>query len=448
MFSVDSNGVVRVIPPAGWGCMTVELLDAICEFLNEHNELLPLRGVNKHWNSVVNSLLERRTLNQWTKWLPLTDPFRIWPFPYLDLGHQIQDIRRQLDYENFSCHYDGNVTNPFPNNSVSLRYFAPSILAKSTDGFRRISLERENKLYKFLSYHGIYLTSLKLCVLEIPPLCFYLILQQVPNLKALTIDVSRSEMKHECVLKRKEQNEKKVSDFSISPCPQLTHLRILEHNTVLSTWILNLFSNQLISLEIEDIEMFPDDNQLDYCKTEAFSKLKMLKVYYPSTLRFLQFGRAFCNSLHSLSIQHCIEEAPITELIRFVNNFSENLVNFYLDIAHFGSEDEEFNEKNPSLAFPKLTTFSINQIHHERVLTMIKNNFRSMLKNLRTLKLMDFHFISGELNQVEAANLRETAAQFCANEGFWIMCPKLETIELYPKQYRRDFGVMVLKRNT
>ncbi|CAL8068494.1 unnamed protein product [Orchesella dallaii] len=446
MFSVDSSGVIKTIPPTGWGFLTVELLDTICEFLPLRHEVLPLRGVNKHWNSVVNSLLERRTLNQWTKWLPLSHPSRIYPFPYLDLSHLDLDEMRQVRYQNVSGLLARRFTNPFPNNSVNLRYVAPYILAKLTNGFRIISVERENKLYNFLSCHGIYLTSLKLCCQEIPRSSFYLILQQVPNLKALTISVFGNQMNHECVLKRKENDESKETEVSISPCPQLTHLRICVYDAAITSWILNLFSKQLISLEIEQIEMFPHENESDYCNTESFSRLKMLKIHFPPTLRFLQFGRIFSSSLHSLSIRLCWDELPISDFFQFINNLSENLVNLYLDIDFF--DEQDYKGRNPSVVFPKLTTFSINQIHDERILTMMKNHFLLMLRNLRTLKLMDIHVIYRELNQVQGANLREAAAQFCAKEGFWIMCPKLETIELYPLQHPRELGVVVLKRNT
>ncbi|CAL8129551.1 unnamed protein product [Orchesella dallaii] len=424
---MDSNGINPCrASPTRWAEIPAELLDKISEYLPKLSDVLPMRMVSKHWNSVINSALEHRIMQQWTVWLPFIKLSNISHYPAIDLSPQMIYTWKKVDADYGSCLIREKDVNPFPNNFLNI-HCIPSLLYSLQN---RI----EEKLNGFLAWHGNNLVSLTLVLTEISPDRFQKTLEQVPNLRAFSIAVmGKVRDLHE----RVKNTESRTEPLQPSPCSKLEYLRICQGTSVnceLIQWLLKLLAPQLKSLEIDGNELPPFDQE-HYPVAGSFQKLKWLKIRYPPNLNFLRSGSAFRWSITNLSIQVLGPVVPMQGLLEFIDNFSGSLSNLYLYIEKFVhvEKPEEFLAKKAS-CFPKLLTLAVNGVGFRPVFQFVKTNFTPRFRNLKTLQLLDFQLGPSIHYGTWSEMLKKEAIQYCEHEGFWKSFPKLQKIEVYPIQ--------------
>ncbi|ODM88556.1 hypothetical protein Ocin01_18126 [Orchesella cincta] len=283
-FESESPQSEDSLPPAPWN-----------ELPNE------CRGVHPRWKSGMDSLLEQACLEGWTKWKPWcsSSPFLnsgvTYGFPILKAAASSKGFNLNSSLFPSSILDKTHQGNPFPTKSTFLKFITS----------HRFHYERNvlMKVEEFFSNWGNHLTSLTLWSFttqaKIRPKGLQIILQNTPNLKALTlngmsIDLTRSKSLFE--------NE----EARLPPLSKLEHVLITdvysegndpvaeEHN--LCNWVLDPYKQQLVGLETDShFGGGGHESPLNY------ANLKQLKMWMPKAV--VMKAPLSCPQLERLSLR-------------------------------------------------------------------------------------------------------------------------------------------------
>jgi len=418
-----------------------QMLENIFDRVDQRNDLLSLRLVNKSWNAAANEALERRTLNVWKEMEPFPNGVMKWTnthtfpvFKYLPsnrpeeaetLGEMWNRIRRDRRWLNMFKNQD---VNPFPNNSLLIPVLHPK------------NPKFKPNLYKCLEGFGHYLTSLEIGQLKsLTTTDLYNVLKLVPNLKALNIhmrvhiDAKKMDLEN-MDLKNIHFN----MDFMTmaidegppppSPNPGLTHLRINNKYPIseppIVKMLLQLFAPQLVSLQLMEVDFSPFDQSF-WNNGTGFKNLKVLEI----TNKRLNLGQGDAASF-TFPLQH-LSTAGITmnllDLLSFLDKFSDTLRTFYFYVNSVKEVDvEEQSGAHKFKNIEKLVVADVFGADDGDLMAVLRKHFAPRFQNLKSLELHDC-----DLDDCwRHPDWPDKAKAFFEREKFWDLFPKLENFEM------------------
>jgi len=398
------------------------------------------RLVHPNWKQVMDTVLEKRCMEVWTKW----DPFCSHPQKHLKLPCLAgMMVKNEFQVDTSGClpsvlepaEADPDGSNPFPFKSLYLDYCKDGLYY--TKG---IDYSKMMNVTDFLSNcgHSHHLTNLTLWFDDLPAarITFNVkhlqgILQLTPNLKALTLHglafIAMKTKRFPCEL---------------PPLPHLRHMRVLNTTfNVNSThnWLLEPYKQKLET--VESIGHF----------SETYGHLD-----FPSLVR-LHVGR---EESHDLRREMLLFQAPVNipllsslslgnfrmgfgraqeredagRVIKFLNNFSPSLVELHIFIERFTrilaqlSTEEIIGTSN---IFGLVTTLSIPLPSCPEQTGRVKD-WLKRFPGLETLCFITFRFKALDYSRVDderkRANARNELVQHLQMEEYANCCPKLKTI--------------------
>jgi len=303
------------------------------ENMDNRNQLLSLRLVNSAWKSAATSVLQRRCLELSTRWKPLDQASRTKWFPHLVV---VPTLRKRFLSTAFFPRGVSSLPRgaaPIVTNSLVLGDFRPG-------AFPNLETKKRLNVFTLLRHQAENLTSLQIHKVRASQGQLYKLLQQTPNLKALTLED----------IYWQTENRGAISaeiPTSVSPVPKLTHLTLGYSSDPHCQWLVKMVGPQLIHLDFYcadrvlpfNLEHYDLDTAGGTCR--PFHQLKRLRIVKPSREFLLGTGVQLAIPLEYLCITGLwtrVSSDDVTvfiERLRFVSLFIKSqLVSGLLYLQH------------------------------------------------------------------------------------------------------------------
>ncbi|CAL8071299.1 unnamed protein product [Orchesella dallaii] len=422
-----------------WEELPAEVLEIILENVGSRNQLLSYRLVNSVWELAATSVLRRRCQDISTRWnspLDLMELLELMastsaPFPILTLVPK-NSKRSGLSTAFYPrrCSPLRRGVNPFITNSLVLA--TTGMVDSGT--FQNLAERKRLSIYNLLQRYGDCLTSLHIYGANVTQAELHKLLEQVPNLKAITLVKLRFGGVE-------TEDQDPPPPVPVSPVPKLTHAILHVYSRTNCQWLVGMLGRNLISLDfvcLENILAFNESNYVDPTGSglKPFQKLKRLKIIGPRRDFILLTGVNLKLSLESLCIEHLWNDAlSIDELIQFLERFAGTLVDLHLNIGRLGGCGEmatiltQQRKRNP-VTFPGLRRLIIDNVLGYGNFEWIKRYLLPRCPNLETLRLkgLEAHDIIYVRSTMTV--LRGNAWDFLEKEGLWELFGNLKIIEV------------------
>ncbi|CAL8092010.1 unnamed protein product [Orchesella dallaii] len=437
--SLTNTAMVR----KGWSELPKELLTMILDKLDNRLDLNSCRGVNRYWKSVAIQVGIKQTVALWKPWDPSEGAFQrtIALLPYPTLKLKSFDVRTgfQQAYYPVAFNKFERTSNPFPTNSLCLTSFGPLECLPKTylengrvaPGYhkQRNYIELSN-LFQICGHH---LTYLHLFNMKVHPLQLYSVLEQMPNLEALTlttVGMGGSPWSY-----KEEYKYKNVPKNYSPPCTKLTHLRIGNRtNSSLQEKLLEWFESQLISFECDShpcrfiVKNFPDRNNEEESEYYVpFRKLERLKIllawdeFYHDIVPFVPIKYL------SVVLGQLVDYKDLESILEYVDKLSGTLVHLHLYLEIQYNIHEQIPLQRVYVVFPKLKKFAITDDWESSLLCYFLQRFTK----LETLQLMNNSELKHNHDNLDEGELREKMEKRFEDENYWVFCNSLKTIEVH-----------------
>ncbi|CAL8117465.1 unnamed protein product [Orchesella dallaii] len=266
-----------------------EMVETILGKIGDLKVLLKCRLVCQEWNTMVCALLVKQNISHWTNFLErnlLTEIAPVSPLIEQKASGLIEKVCGLVSYPPALQSWKGS-RNPFPAKSLTIcRYPCLWKMQKPMD------LGVTNLHSLFFNF-GHLLSTLKLVDVDMRVLDLRTMLNYLPNLKALTINLVLIPQQNAWARLLKKM--RRCQDNRISP--SLAHLEIFWYMpTSVAKWLLDMCAHQLNTLSVSTSNRF----MKELCK-QKFVNLKQLHILSPA--------------FRSLSGVWPIESAPLLETL-------------------------------------------------------------------------------------------------------------------------------------
>jgi len=407
--------------------------------------------------------MERRTLQFWIKWEPnagwwgslkiLTFPVykhllktpkvlpkyglcglamkAYNPFPVQWVEHESlwRKWRRTRKEKRWLSIFKDEKRNPLPANFL----WIPTLHPEST----HFKLD----LHQFLKSFGHYLTSLE--IVEVKSLTrtrMYNVLQQLPNLKALTIHNFYNDTPDYF----NKAMDKLFPPPPPSPNPHLTYLRIgngiSEKGPWIVKWLVDILAPQLVSLLVSSVDVEPLDDS-------SLKNLTTLEITNPLESQFVFKAPLLTFPLQHLSIYSADDKISIWEILNYIDRFANSLISCCTDFREivFFADPADIKETRKACSFQKLEKLVLSFSGRDKLFRA--NCFRDQfVLRFQNLKRLELRIETCERVPPDDAQVRVMARERCERERLWHIFPKLEMIEMQMSNDRFCPVIVILKR--